>query len=373
MQTINLVGAGIGGLTTAIALQQKNIPCKVYEQSDILKPVGAGILLANNAMQVYDSLGLRSEIESAGNYIATLKVVDNKLNPLSVIDLQYFEQKYGVKNMAIHRGALQEILTSKLDEQIYLDHKLKQIEQTEEGYLVEFEKQGNELLENLIGADGINSLIRKTLFESEIRDSKQICWRGLADYALPKNYLNEFNESWGRNARFGFAQIADGLVYWFAVIRFENQNTNHIDDFQSHYDSFHPMVKEILKSTDPLKIHKAKLEDIKPMNEWVQNKVCLIGDAAHATTPNLGQGAGQAIEDAYCLAECLADHDMENAFKEFQRRRMPKVNQIVKTSWTIGKMAHWSNPIATTFRNSIMKLTPTFIGRKQSEKIFKLT
>ena len=369
---INIIGAGIGGLTTAIALQQKNIPSRIYEQSDKLKPVGAGILLANNAMQVYDRLGLREELEAKGNYIATLKVVDVQLKPMSVIDLKYFEQKYGVKNIAIHRGALQEILASKVRDHLHLGHKLEKMEQQDGQYQLCFKEQSNLLVDNVIGADGINSLIRNAIFQSKIRDSHQMCWRGLADYTLPSQYTHEFNESWGANARFGFAQIAPKLVYWFAVVGHQDQPSD-AQDWQSYYEDFHPMVLELLAATDAAKIHKAKLEDLKPMPSWTQDKVCLIGDAAHATTPNLGQGAGQAIEDAYCLAECVViEDDLAKAFQRFQNRRQSKVNKIVNTSWSIGKIAHLKNPLTRGLRNAVLKITPAFVSKNQSASVFEL-
>ena len=372
MEIINIIGAGIGGLTTAVALQQKKIEAQIYEQSAIMKPVGAGILLANNAMQVYDRLGLRGELEDAGNAIAILKVVDHQLRPYSTIDLQRFEKKYGVKNIAIHRGALQKLLVSKVENSLKLDHKLNKIDQEEETYTLSFENQPAIKVDNIIGADGINSTVRKHFFESEIRDSGQTCWRGIAKFTLPKEHLHEFNESWGKNKRFGFAQIGEEMVYWFAVIGNDIHVEDSSDGLQTQYSTFHPLVTEIIANTESKNIHVAKLEDLKPMKTWCQKRLCLLGDAAHATTPNLGQGAGQAIEDAYYLAECVAQSDLEMAFQKFQKQRMPKVNQIVNTSWSIGKMAHWKNPLARTLRNSLMKLMPASLSAKQSAKIFEL-
>ena len=101
---LDIIGGGIGGLTTAVALGQKGISYRIYEQATEMRPVGAGIILANNAMQIYDELGLRKEIEQAGNPISFLKITTPQLNPLSKIDLSFFEHKYGVKNVAIQIG-----------------------------------------------------------------------------------------------------------------------------------------------------------------------------------------------------------------------------------------------------------------------------
>ena len=112
---LDIIGAGIGGLTLAIALKQKGFDIKLYEQSKEIKPIGAGIILANNAMQIYDKLGLRKEIEEKGHVISSMNITKTDLQPISEIDLKYFEDKYQVKNIAIHRGVLQKILVDKLN------------------------------------------------------------------------------------------------------------------------------------------------------------------------------------------------------------------------------------------------------------------
>jgi 2-polyprenyl-6-methoxyphenol hydroxylase-like FAD-dependent oxidoreductase len=97
-----------------------------------------------------------------------------------------------------------------------------------------------------------------------------------------------------------------------------------------------------------------------------------IGDSAHATTPNMGQGACQAIEDAFVLSECLHKYEITKAFSEYQKLRLPKAHQVVKASWLVGKMAHLKNPILIDLRNQMLRLTPTSVNRKQNELIFQL-
>ncbi|MFS4466203.1 FAD-dependent monooxygenase [Maribacter sp. 2210JD10-5] len=372
---IDIIGAGIGGLTTAIALEQKGIKTRIFEQTEQIKPVGAGIILANNAMQVYEKLGLRKVIEENGNPISSMNITKSNLKPLSKIDLAYFEQKHNTKNIAIHRGTLQKILIDKLKlTKINLDHKLTSIVENTNGYSLEFENGERIQSSTVLGADGLNSVVRQNLFpNNSIRNANQICWRGITEYKLSAKFKNELNEAWGKSERFGFVQIAENKVYWYALKTFKKDkdvfSINDLDKYFSNYDS---IIKNIIKSTKNEYIHTAEISDLKPTNVWFKENVCLIGDSAHATTPNMGQGACQAIEDAFVLSECIDKYEINKAFTEYQKLRLPKAHQVVKASWLVGKMAHLKNPILIGLRNQMLRLTPTSINRKQNGQIFQL-
>lgn len=373
---IDIIGAGIGGLTTAIALQQKGINAHLYEQAPILQPVGAGIIMANNAMQVFDKLGLKEKIETRGNSISSMNITDEKLSSISSIDLRYFEDKFGVKNTAIHRGTLQQLLAEQLrDTTLILDHQLETIDVINSGFALKFQGGVKINSEIVIGADGINSIVRQQLFQNSIiRHANQLCWRGITDFDLPKKYHHELNEAWGKSKRFGFVQIGEGKVYWYALKTIKNTSSElSLSKISLYFNGFSPMIKEIIKSTATNNIHTAEISDLKPFKTWSNGNVCLIGDAAHATTPNMGQGACQAIEDAYVLSECLQYYDVKTAFRKYQKLRLPKATMVTNMSRKVGKMAHLSNPLLVQLRNATMKLTPTSANRKQSERIFQLS
>ncbi|SFG08275.1 2-polyprenyl-6-methoxyphenol hydroxylase [Salegentibacter agarivorans] len=372
---IDIIGAGIGGLSTAIALEQKGIKTRIFEQAEQIKEVGAGIILANNAMQVYEKLGLRKIIEENGNPISSMNITKSNLKPLSKIDLSHFEQKHNTKNVAIHRGKLQQILINKLiSTEINLDHKLTSIVKNENAYDLNFEN-GNQIKSStVLGADGLNSIVRQNLFpNNSIRNANQICWRGITEYELPIKFRNELNEAWGKLERFGFVQIAQNKVYWYALKSFKkNKNEFSIHDLEQYFSDYNSVIKDIIKSTRKGQINTAEISDLKPTNIWYKENVCLIGDSAHATTPNMGQGACQAIEDAYVLSECLSKYGTTKAFSEYQNLRLPKAHQVVNGSWLVGKMAHLSNPILIGLRNQMLRLTPSSVNRKQNEQIFQL-
>ncbi len=373
---IDIIGAGIGGLTTAIALEQKGFKTRIFEQAEHMKPVGAGIFLANNAMQVYEKLGLKKIIEAHGTPISSINITQSNLKLLSKLDLTYFEQKYNTRNIAIHRGKLQQILLDTLKAtEIHLNHQLISIDKNTNGYDLKF-GNGKVILSSIIlGADGLNSMVRQSLLsDNGIRQANQICWRGITAYELPLKYRNEPSEAWGRAKRFGFVQIAKNKVYWFALKSInKNLKDLSVNNLENYFNDFHPIIKDIITSTPKEQIHTAEISDLKPIFVWHRENVCLIGDAAHATTPNMGQGACQAIEDAYVLSECLDKYEINKAFKEYQKLRLPKAHQVVKASWIFGKMAHLRNPILIGLRNQMLKLTPASINRKQNEHIFQLT
>lgn len=370
-ETVNIIGAGIGGLTTALTLKQKGLNVTIYESSAEIKPVGAGIILANNAMQVFKKLGLQDKIEKSGNSISFMKITDNQLKPLSVVDLSEYEQKYGVSNVAIHRGELQKILANELGfENINLSKRLSKIEKAEL-FKLTFEDKTTLESKLIIGADGIKSVVRNQLFtENTIRNANQNCWRGICQIDLPEKYHNELNEAWGKGKRFGFVKISEKKAYWYALT---NKNIVNEANLLEVFSDFHLDILKIISATPKEQIITSEILDLKPIEKWQIGNVCLIGDAAHATTPNLGQGACQAIEDAYAIGQLLDKGiSIEHTFQQYEINRKKKAHNIVNTSWTLGKLAHIENGLGIKIRNLIMKNMPKSANKKQMDMIFNL-
>ena len=367
---ISIIGAGIGGLTLGNILKQQNLDFTIYESAPEIKPVGAGIMMAVNAMQIFEKLDLKEKIENAGNKIHGIFITDEKLKTISTTNVLALEKKFNSCNVAIHRADLQNILAENLYfENIKLNHSLKTIAK-KENYHLHFEN-GNEIESKIIfGADGIHSKVRNQILGSRtIRNSKQKCWRGLTNFNLPEKYLHHALEVWGKGKRFGFVKLSENQVYWYALIN-ENNFTENINLNETFID-FDPLVLQILEATKPENIILNDIIDLAPIPKWFAENLCLIGDAAHATTPNMGQGACQSIEDAYVLGKLLEkSKDFNSIFEEFQKIRRKKVDHIVNTSWKIGQISQWEK--GNTLRNLVMRLIPESTNQKMIEKILKL-
>lgn len=367
---ISIIGAGIGGLTLGNILKQQHLDFIIYESAPEIKPVGAGIMMAVNAMQIFGKLGLKEKIENAGNRIHGISITDEKLKTISTTNVLALEKKFNSCNVAIHRAELQNILAENLGlENIKLNHSLQQI-QKKENYLLEF-KTGFTLESNIVfGADGIYSKIRNQIFGNEkIRNAGQKCWRGLTDFELPEKYNHHALEIWGKGKRFGFVKISEQKVYWYALVN-ENKFREHLDLIETFKD-FDSLVLQILEATKPENIILNDIIDLTPIPKWYAENLCLIGDAAHATTPNMGQGACQSIEDAYVIGKLLErNRDFNSVFEEFQKIRRKKVDTIVKNSWSIGKISQWEK--GNQLRNFLMRSIPESINQKIVEKILKL-
>ncbi|MCX8523473.1 FAD-dependent monooxygenase [Chryseobacterium formosus] len=370
MNEISIIGAGIGGLTLGNILKQHHLDFTIYESAPEIKPVGAGIMMAVNAMQIFEKLGLKEKIESRGNKIHGIFITDEKLKTISTTDVLALEKKFNSCNVAIHRAELQNILAENLGfENIKLEHSLQQI-QKKENYFLEFEN-GNVIESEIVfGTDGIHSKIRNQIFKiGNIRNAGQKCWRGLTNFNLPEKYLHHALEIWGKGKRFGFVKISDTKVYWYALVN-ENKFEENLDLLNTFID-FDPLVLEILESTKKENIILNDIIDLTPIPKWYAENLCLIGDAAHATTPNMGQGACQSIEDAYVLGKFLEKNkNFNSVFEEFQKIRRKKVDYIVKNSWTIGKISQWEK--GNQLRNFLMRSIPESMNQKMIEKILKL-
>lgn len=376
MKTITIIGAGIGGLTLGIALKQKGFQVKVYEAASEIKTVGAGIILGCNAMQVYQKLGIDGQLAEKGNVINGMSITDNNLKSLNTISLDYFVEKYKISNYAIHRAALHRVLLNQFEQgEVIFGKRFERLNEDRQN--IEFQDGSNVSYEILIGADGLNSRVRASIFgdKTKIRKAGQTCWRGIVDYKLPESFKHKFREAWGIGSRVGHGQINDHQVYWFALVNSEEPiESFETKDWKSEFKIFDPLLQDLIYKTDDDKIHVGQMTDLELLPKWHKNEICLIGDAAHAMTPNMGQGAGQAIEDGLSLANELAKYsnDHQKAFTAFQSYRKKKVDKIVKNSWRIGNIAQLESHFWSGFRNAGIRITPAFMGRQALKETFTI-
>lgn len=188
--------------------------------------------------------------------------------------------------------------------------------------------------------------------------------------SLPAKYQSELNEAWGVGHRFGFVSLSPKTVYWYALV---NRGLDDEEQGLSVFDDYHPVVSDIIANTPVDRVLESDIKDLKPMASWIKDRVCLLGDAAHATTPNMGQGACQAIEDAYVLSHCMAHSSVPQAFMQYQSLRIKKAQKIVNMSWRLGQVSQWQNPLAAKLRNFVMRSVPPSVNARQMKSIYRLT
>lgn len=369
--TFAIIGGGIAGLTAAIALKRIGIRVPVFEAAPALEPVGAGITLAYNALKALRQIGIYDEIISAGHLFNRMTILDEQGEIINRMDTS---QINGANNLAIHRADLHYKLLKQLDPAtIVTGKRTAGIREFPGSYEVEFEDSSRIKTKNLIVAEGIHSVIRNKLMpEARLRYAGYTCWRGIADNNLG---IREPSETWGPNGRFGMVPVGDERVYWFACKKAPENSLQMkdfgADDLYQNFKNYHEPIGKLIRSTPPDQIIWNDIKDLKPLNRYAFDNLVLIGDAAHATTPNMGQGACQAIEDAVVLAEYLRQNSLpKEAFQCFERKRMKRTQAIVKQSWAMGKMAQWESPTLGQIRNFIFRMLPQRFYRWQLEQIY---
>jgi 2-polyprenyl-6-methoxyphenol hydroxylase-like FAD-dependent oxidoreductase len=356
METVNIIGAGIGGLTLANSLQREGIDFKLFEQAPRITEIGAAIGISKAALDILERLDLCTHVKNAGYETRNFHISDKNLKNIRVMSTES-------PVTIIHRAKLIDILVSRLPkEKIQLNTKLTNIRNGTEFSELNF-SNGLKLKSKCTAiADGIQSISRKQIFPGiKIRYAGQAIWRGITTMNLPEQYRHTYTEIWSNTKRFLFVPMDSTTIFWLAIKNAAIGGEDDPDDIRQklvqEYHDFHPFAKELLlNSSNFIRNDLADLGTEK--RKWYQDKIVFIGDAIHATTPNLAQGGCQAIEDAYCLSLLMkkSNHDFSEVFPTFQSMREKKVSFIVNTSWRFGKMAQ--NPISSRLAKYFFKYVP---------------
>jgi 2-polyprenyl-6-methoxyphenol hydroxylase-like FAD-dependent oxidoreductase len=324
LENIAIVGAGIGGLASAIALSQLGATVRIFERSGCLSEAGAGIWIPPNGMRVLASLGIADQVKHAGIEITSAEVFDYRSGHLQTTETI---SSSGWTNIAIHRQALQQILTRHVAQGcIEFEHELVGIDEERDRVCLRFSNSVTYEAGIVLGADGIHSTTRSCLFpDVPLRYSGQTSWRGITKFSLPGEAAPKGVEIWAPGARFGYSLIAADQLYWYATADAPPGETESPEQTKTRLiaiaRSFPRPVPDILEGTPTAAIFRTDLWDLPALSNWGRGRVILLGDAAHAATPNLGQGGAQALEDAWTLARILADvPDIQRAFSTFELR-----------------------------------------------------
>jgi 2-polyprenyl-6-methoxyphenol hydroxylase-like FAD-dependent oxidoreductase len=370
-----IVGAGIGGLTAAIALKQTGWDVSVYERAYELHEVGAGITLWANAVKVLRKLGVGEAIESVAATVRQSEVRTWRGKLLLGTNFESLSEKVKAPSIGIHRADLQAKLADALGrEHITLGTTCVAYTQDVKGATALFAEGDEARGQILIGADGIKSLVRNQLLGDEPpRYAGYTAWRGVGHIDRPEVPLGMMFVALGRGSQVGMLPIGGGRTYWFATANVpagEVAGPNgHKADLLKLFGGWYPPFPAAVEATAEAAILRNDIIDRPPVRKWTDGRVTLLGDAAHPTTPNLGQGACQAIESAYVLANCLREsEDAPKGLLAYEQARFDRTASITTESWKVGKLFAFENPVKCWFRDRVMSLMRGYAPR-QMEKI----
>lgn len=371
---ILIVGGGIAGLTLFRLLQMQGHQTTLIEKNDSFLADGAGITLSINAMRALAYTGLTDSIVVAGHRFNTMQICDRHGTPISTLHTDRLSNPDRTPMIAIHRQSLHEILVNaSSDGQRQLGTTVSMLQQSSHCVDVIFESGTREKYDFVIGADGIASQIRRLVCgDIPLRYSGYTCWRFVTKTQNPPHRLVEM---WGRGQRLGVVPLGLDKTYIFATQnappRSRDYDNFSISDFKSLFRGFSGPATPILDSlkNDTVLLHN-DLCDL-PTICLGENRVILIGDAAHASTPNLGQGAAMGIEDAVALAFILSEEkNSDQVLARYRVIREQRVKLVRDRSYTLGKLAQIENAFARWCRDLVLKLTPERIAAKNLEQLF---
>lgn len=371
METVNIIGGGIAGLTLANALQSEGIDFKLFEKAREITEVGAAISISKAALDILDRLDLATPVKNAGYETRHFHISDKNLKNIRITTTR-------APVTIIHRANLIDILGSRLPkEKIQLNAKLTNIRNETEFAELTFSNSLKLESRCTAIAEGIQSISRRQIFPGiKIRHAGQAIWRGITTMNWPEQYRHTYTEIWSNTKRFLFVPMDSTTIFWLAIknaaIGGEDDPDTIRRELVQEYHDFHPFVKKLLlHSSNFIRNDLADLGTER--RKWYLDKIVFLGDAIHATTPNLAQGGCQAIEDAYCLSLLMkkSNHDFSEIFPTYQRLREKKVSFIVNTSWRFGKTAQ--NRISSRFAKYFFKYLPNDVIMRLERKLNDLS
>jgi 2-polyprenyl-6-methoxyphenol hydroxylase-like FAD-dependent oxidoreductase len=347
VSTAIVVGAGIAGLAAAKALADIDYAVRVVESDSELRTEGAGLTLWPNAVRALEELGLGEVMVECGHVLRKGATLSPAGETIATAPLDRIAERHGPL-LSVHRGELLQALRERVKAPLEFGAAVR----SAEGALyVGEERLAAELI---VAADGIHSAVRERIAPAVAsRPAGYGAWRGIAHTGsvTPAGV----SETLGRGKRFGLVPLGGERTYWFAVIA----DSDGSEDLEAAFAGWHEPIAAVLSATLSAECSYLELRDLPPLPRWHRDRFVLIGDAAHAMTPNLGQGAAQALLDVAALSRELAAKPPPDALRAYERARKRPAERIVRQSRTMGRIAQTANPLVARLRDTLARRTPS--------------
>ena len=341
-----VVGAGIAGLATAKALLDLGYRVGVVEAHVSLRTEGAGLTLWPNAVKALRELGFGDVLESCGATVPQSVTLTPAGETIAVVPLSHIARRFGPL-VSVHHGDFLRELYDRVDLPVEFGLPLR----AENGVAM---VRGEPLEADLIvGADGIGSAVRQLVATGvKVRPASYGIWRGITHLgaAAPQRA----SETFGPGRRFGIVPLSGGRTYWFAAMSAASGS----EDLDTAFRGWHEPIPKLLHATPPGERSFLELGDLPPLPRWHRKGIVLVGDAAHAMTPNLGQGAAQGLLDALMLRRQLTARPQARALSGYEQARKRRVERIVRRSRAAGWVGQLSSPVAVQVRDGIARRAP---------------
>ncbi len=292
---IVIIGAGMGGLTTGIALKKFGHQVTIYEQAEQILPVGAAISLWSNGVKCLNYLGLGEQVAKLGGVMDQLAYVDGLTGEvMTQFSLQPLIDEVGQRPYPVSRAELQNMLMDEFGrEDIHLGKRMVALEDQGEQVVIQFADGSNISADLLVGADGTHSITRAYVLGDQVE----------------RRYA--------------------GYVNWNGLL--ENNKAQYQETLKGYFRGWCAPVQQLIERLDPQKTNRVEICDIEPFTQYHKGRVVIVGDAAHSTTPDIGQGGCQAMEDAIYLARSLQINTLgvTDALRRYQDKRNERANELV--------------------------------------------
>ncbi|MBD2516035.1 FAD-dependent monooxygenase [Nostoc sp. FACHB-973] len=365
VKKVAIVGAGPGGLATAIALKSQGINVEVYEKAQEFRPAGTGLGLAPNGLNALDAIapGIVETLKSSGCQVNHTVLKNIQGETIRANKTQYLE-RYGQPLLTIWWYRLQQVLASRLPSDIiHLNHRCIGFDQDEIGVKIHFDGQKPVYADLLIGADGVNSVIRETLFgEGKPNYIGSMCWRAVIKYRheLFNDYELVFVKG---NKQFMYIQdVGGGYTSWisrkFLPDYSLSQNADEVKSrILQELADWDESFRAVVEATPGEQILEGPICDRPPLTHWSQGRVTLLGDAAHPMAPAMSQGANSTFEDAYELAECFSHSaTLEAALTSYEQPRIERT-KIIQARSALGEMRYYDDTFASPSKTQQRQMT----------------